>query len=221
MSYPDLRALTGIGDPAHRHVGEPVTGVDQSIGIVSNLALAAIELYKLTAAEPLAGAISAEELYTTNRMTNVFLVDPFSKAERKQVASHLERRFGIALDFSDFETGDGRLGFRLALLVGLLQFLLGRAPVNGKHLGVKCIVVGDLVTGWISGIQRVVINIAVTVKRLRVIKVSNCVRLNESAELGVVVTRVVVTEFRAHQKKLAPTRWLFVKLPSPLKMSSP
>jgi hypothetical protein len=79
-----------------------LTNSDQTIGIVSNLALAAIELYKFAAAGPFA-AISEADIYITNRTTNVFLVDPFSKAEREKTKADLQNRFGVNVDFTDFE----------------------------------------------------------------------------------------------------------------------
>ena len=79
-----------------------LTNSDQTIGVLNNLVLAAIEFYKFTALGGFTAA-GAGEVLITNRTTNVFLIDPFSLAQRTKLSTDVKTDYGVTLDFSDFE----------------------------------------------------------------------------------------------------------------------
>jgi len=76
-----------------------LSNADQSIGVITNLAAAAIEAYKLYATGGFAPA--GAEAYT-NIITDVFIIDPFNPAERDKTTKDFLANYGVDIDFSDF-----------------------------------------------------------------------------------------------------------------------
>ncbi len=83
--YVKLRVSNGLLETV------TITNTDQTVGIVSNLALAAIEFYRSATFMAAGGA---------ERRTNIYFIDPFT--ERGSFAATAKRQFGVDLDFTDF-----------------------------------------------------------------------------------------------------------------------